>query len=74
MIGELAPFIFPVHLLTLPDRSLVGYSETHARGYLERSATVCAAWERDYDQLQVEALSTVASLAMISTLRKGLEE
>lgn len=72
-LGEMVPFTFPVVLLTLPDRSLVGYNETHARGYLERNPTACAAWARDYDQLQVESLSTVASLAMISTVRKGLQ-
>ncbi len=72
-LGELVPFTFPVVLLTLPDRSVVGYSETNSRGYLERNSTTCAAWERDYDQLQVESLSTVASLAMISTVRKGLQ-
>ena len=72
-LGELVPFTFPVVLLTLPDRSLIGYSETHARGYLERDATICAEWDREYDQLQVESLSTVASLARISTVREGLE-
>ncbi|MEU4582320.1 Scr1 family TA system antitoxin-like transcriptional regulator [Kitasatospora aureofaciens] len=72
-LGEMVPFIFPVVLLTLADRSLVGYSETHARGYLERNSTTCAAWARDYDQLQVESLSTVASLARISNVRKGLQ-
>ena len=40
---------------------------------LERTPAVCAAWERDYDQLPVESLSTVASLGMIRTVRKGCE-
>ncbi|MGC0315220.1 helix-turn-helix domain-containing protein [Kitasatospora acidiphila] len=72
-LGELAPFTFPIVLLTLPDRSVVGYGETHARGYLERGRVMCANWERDYDQLVVESLSTVASLDVIRTVRKGLE-
>lgn len=72
-LGELTPFAFPLVLLTQPDRSVIGYSETNARGYLERNSTTCAAWERDYDQLMCESLSTVASLARISTVRKGLE-
>jgi hypothetical protein len=72
-LGELNPFVFPVSLLYLPDRSLICYTETHARGYLERTPAVCAAWERDYDQLPVESLSTVASLGMIRTVRKGCE-
>ncbi len=71
-LGELTPFVFPLVLLTQPDRSVIGYSETNARGYLERDSTICAAWERDYDQLLVESQSTVASLKSISTVRKGL--
>ncbi|MCC9306793.1 helix-turn-helix transcriptional regulator [Kitasatospora sp. RB6PN24] len=72
-LGELNPFTFPIVLLTLPDRSVVGYGETHARGYLERGRLTCAAWERDYDQLVVESLATVASLDRIRAVRKGLE-
>ncbi|PYC88314.1 DNA-binding protein [Streptomyces tateyamensis] len=72
-LGELNPFVFPVFLLYLPDRSLVGYTETHARGYLERAPATCAGWERDYDQLPVESLSTVASLRVIRTVRRGYE-
>ena len=58
---------------TVRTQEQSGYSETNARGYLERNSTACAAWKRDYDQLMVESLSTVASLAMISTVRKGLQ-
>ncbi|GAB2715621.1 hypothetical protein GCM10010442_40680 [Kitasatospora kifunensis] len=72
-LGELVPFVFPVVLLTMPDRSFVGYNETHARGYVERNPAVCAAWKRDYDRLQVESPSTVASITVISSIRKGFE-
>lgn len=72
-LGELVPFFFPVVLLTLPNRALLGYSETHSRGYLERNATTCAAWERDYDQLLAESLPTGPSLDLIRAVRKGLE-
>ncbi len=60
-------------LLTLADRTVVGYTESQLKGYLERGRDTVAAWERDYDQLQVESLSKVASLAMIRAVRKELE-
>ncbi|MFF1902727.1 helix-turn-helix domain-containing protein [Kitasatospora sp. NPDC058218] len=72
-LAEHRPFMLPVVLLTLPDRSVVGYAESQLRGYLERGRTAIAAWEEDYDQLQVESLSTAASLAMIRAVRKDLE-
>lgn len=72
-LAEHVPFTMPVVLLTLPDRSVVGYAESQLRGYLERGREPIASWERDYDQLQVESLSKVASLAMIRAVRKELE-
>jgi hypothetical protein len=72
-LAEHVPFTMPVVLLTLPDRSVIGYAESQLRGNLERGREPVAAWERDYDRLQVESLSTVASLAMIRAARKELE-
>ena len=72
-LAEHVPFTLPVVLLTLPDRTVVGYAESQLRGYLERGRDATSAWERDYDQLQVESLSKVASLAMIRAVRKELE-
>ncbi|GAB2707405.1 helix-turn-helix domain-containing protein [Kitasatospora kifunensis] len=72
-LAEHRPFVLPVVLLTLPDRTVVGYAETQLRGYLERGREAVSAWERDYDQLQVESLSKRASLAMIRAARKELE-
>ncbi|MCC9311450.1 Scr1 family TA system antitoxin-like transcriptional regulator [Kitasatospora sp. RB6PN24] len=72
-LGELVPFLFPIVLLTMPDRSVIGYTETHARGYVERRSAVCAAWERGYDRLQVEAMSTAASSDVIRSIGKGFE-
>ncbi|MEE1827653.1 DUF5753 domain-containing protein [Streptomyces sp. BE20] len=72
-LAEQRPFVPPLVLLTLPDRTAVGYAESQLRGYLERGRTTIAAWEADYDQLQVELLSTAASLAMIRAVRKDLE-
>ncbi|WP_063771950.1 helix-turn-helix domain-containing protein [Kitasatospora mediocidica] len=72
-LAEHRPFTLPVVLLTQPDRTVVGYAESQLRGYLERSRDPILAWERDYDQLQVESLSKMASLATIRAVRKELE-
>ncbi|MFF3005656.1 helix-turn-helix domain-containing protein [Kitasatospora sp. NPDC057940] len=72
-LGEHIPFTMPIVLLTLPDRSTIGYAESQARGILERDRKTVEAWSRDYDQLQVESLSKVASLAKIRTVRKDYE-
>ncbi|MFE1318090.1 helix-turn-helix domain-containing protein [Kitasatospora phosalacinea] len=71
-LGERAPFKMPLILLDLPDRVVVGYAESQARGHLERGREAVAAWSREYDLLQVESLSTAASLAMIRAVRKEL--
>ncbi|MCG6497977.1 helix-turn-helix transcriptional regulator [Kitasatospora sp. A2-31] len=71
-LGEHLPFKMPVTLLDLPDGSVVGYAESHARGHLERKRETITAWEREYDQLVVEALPKAASLALIHKARKEL--
>ncbi|MFE7491914.1 DUF5753 domain-containing protein [Kitasatospora sp. NPDC057541] len=71
-LGEHLPFALPVTLLDLPDGSVVGYAESHARGYLERVRETVRAWERQYDQLVVEALPKAASLALVHKARKEL--
>lgn len=71
-LGENLPFTMPVTLLDLPDGSVVGYAESHARGHLERARETVTAWERDYDQLVVEALSKTSSLKLIHKARKEL--
>lgn len=72
-LGEHRPFLLPVVLLTLPDRSVVGYAESQLRGHLERERKTVAVWERDYDHLQMEAPSQRASLDMIRAVRRDLE-
>ncbi|MDH6705782.1 transcriptional regulator with XRE-family HTH domain [Kitasatospora sp. MAA19] len=72
-LGENRPFAHPVTLLTMPNRSLLGYSETHQRGFLERDAETLADWAREYDRLQAEALPLAASLELIRVVRKGFE-
>ena len=72
-LGEGRPLSHPVALLTLPNRTMLGYTETLQRGYLERDAEAVAAWAGDYDRLQVEALPQAASLALIRAVRKEFE-
>ncbi|MEU3569245.1 helix-turn-helix transcriptional regulator [Kitasatospora sp. NPDC036755] len=72
-LGEHVPFTMPIVLLTLRDRSIVGYAESQARGIVERGRKAVDAWDSDYDQLQVESLPKVASLDVIRTARKDLE-
>lgn len=72
-MGELRPLLLPVVLLTMGDRSLVGYTESASRGYLERDEDLIRAWERAYDQLQAGALHPAASLDLIRAIRKELQ-
>jgi hypothetical protein len=71
-MGEDRPFALPVHLLTLPDRSLTGYTESEGQGHLQRDPNILTAWERNYHRLQVGALSEAASLELIRAARKEL--
>ncbi|MQS10926.1 helix-turn-helix domain-containing protein [Streptomyces kaniharaensis] len=71
-MGERRSLALPVVLLTMPDRSMLGYTESQERGFLTRESETVTAWARDYDRLQVGAGSDVASLEMIRTARKDL--
>ncbi|WP_240138827.1 helix-turn-helix domain-containing protein [Streptomyces sp. MUM 178J] len=70
-MGARRPFSLPVTVLTMPDRSLVSYAESAHRGHLERESTFVLPMVAAYHQLQAEALSQAASVAMIEQLRKG---
>ncbi|RDG36707.1 helix-turn-helix domain-containing protein [Streptomyces corynorhini] len=70
-IGENRPFKRLVNLLTLPDRSVMSYVESETNGYLDREITSVLPLVRAYHQLQAEALSQAASVAMINEVRKG---
>ncbi|BAJ28138.1 putative transcriptional regulator [Kitasatospora setae KM-6054] len=72
-LAERVPFRMPVVLLTLADRSILGYAESLARGHVERDRKTVTAWSGRYDRLQVESLSMAASLARIQAVRKELE-
>lgn len=71
-IGERRTFDLPVNLLTLSDRSVLCYAESQAQGHLDREATSVVPMLTAYHQLQGEAMSPAASVAMISELRKGI--
>lgn len=70
-MGVRRPLSLPVYVLTLPDRSLMSYAESAQRGHLERESTFVLPVLTAYHQLQAEALSQAASVAMIEELRKG---
>ncbi|MFJ7493041.1 Scr1 family TA system antitoxin-like transcriptional regulator [Streptomyces sp. NPDC097727] len=64
-IGARRPFNLPVNLLTLPDRSMVSYAESHSQGHVDRESSSVLPLLTAYHQLQAEALSQAASVAMI---------
>jgi DNA-binding XRE family transcriptional regulator len=70
-MGERRTFDLPVNLLTMADRSVLCYAESQAQGHLDREAMSVVPMLTAYHQLQAEALSQAASVAMISQLRKG---
>ncbi|WEV27231.1 helix-turn-helix transcriptional regulator [Streptomyces sp. 71268] len=70
-IGERRPFDLPINLLTMTDRSVVTYAESHAQGHLERESGFVLSALADYHQLQAESLSQAETVAMIEEVRKG---
>ncbi len=71
-MGTLRPFPSAVTLMTMPDGSRVGYTETLDRGYLERDRTTVDQWFRRYDRLQVDGPTQAASLELIRVARRDL--
>ncbi|MFE3522034.1 helix-turn-helix domain-containing protein [Streptomyces sp. NPDC059161] len=70
-LGERRAFDLPVTLLTLPDRAHVAYAESAQQGRLERDMRFVQPLLTAYHQLQAEALSQAASVAVIEEARKG---
>ncbi|MEU4794969.1 helix-turn-helix transcriptional regulator [Streptomyces sp. NPDC023327] len=70
-MGAGRPFDLPITVLTLADRSLLSYAESAQHGHLERESTFVVPTLTAYHQLQTEALSQRASVAMIEELRRG---
>ncbi|MFD4530877.1 Scr1 family TA system antitoxin-like transcriptional regulator [Kitasatospora sp. NPDC058397] len=72
-LGEDRPFALPMVLLTLPDQSFLGYSESEGRSHLERDTERLSTWRKQYDRLQVGALAETATLEWMRAARKGIE-
>ncbi|MFJ9816147.1 helix-turn-helix transcriptional regulator [Streptomyces sp. NPDC101151] len=70
-MGARRPFSLPVTVLTMKDRSLMSYAESAQRGHLEREIAFVLPMLTAYHQLQAEALSQAATVAMIEEFRKG---
>ncbi len=70
-LGARRAFNLPVNLLTLADRSVLCYAESQTQGHLDRDSTSVLPMLTAYHQLQGEALSPAASVAMINQFRKG---
>ncbi|UJB44647.1 helix-turn-helix domain-containing protein [Streptomyces sp. A1-5] len=71
-MGEHRPVTLPITVLTLPDRSLMSYAESAQRGHLDRDSASALPMLTAYHQLQADALSQAASVALINELRKGI--
>lgn len=61
-----------VYLLTLADRAVLAYGESHLQGQVEKQQSLVVPILNAYHQLQGEALSQAASIEMIRQLRKGI--
>jgi hypothetical protein len=72
-LPEPVPFSGLVTLLTFRDRAVEGYTESAERGFVIRESETVVQWERAYDRLQAEALSTAASLALIRDAREDMK-
>ncbi|MGW4375691.1 helix-turn-helix domain-containing protein [Streptomyces albidoflavus] len=70
-MGPRRPLSLPLILLTMPDRSLIAYAESSHHGRLDRNKDAVVPLLTAYHQLQAEAMSQAASVAMIEQLRKG---
>ncbi|MFG2407507.1 Scr1 family TA system antitoxin-like transcriptional regulator [Streptomyces brevispora] len=70
-LGERRAFDLPLYILTLPDRSLMSYAESAQQGQLEQDMKFVQPLLTAYHQLQAEAASQAASVAMINEVRKG---
>ncbi|MCX4744246.1 helix-turn-helix transcriptional regulator [Kitasatospora sp. NBC_01287] len=69
-MGEARSFDLPINLLTLPDHSVAAYSESAQQGHLERDPDAVRPLLTAYHQLQVEALSQAASVALLRKVRE----
>ncbi|MER8044359.1 helix-turn-helix transcriptional regulator [Streptomyces sp. NPDC094032] len=68
--GELLPFTRQVSLPTLADRSVIAYTESHLRGFVERESGPVRALLMRFLQLQSVSLSQADSVALIRSARQ----
>ncbi|MDH6116412.1 transcriptional regulator with XRE-family HTH domain [Kitasatospora sp. GAS204A] len=71
-LGERSPMWQSLHLLNLPDGSVVGYSESLHEGSLVRDHAKVSLWQRQYALLQIASLSQEASLDLIRKARQDM--
>ncbi|WP_344440963.1 helix-turn-helix transcriptional regulator [Kitasatospora nipponensis] len=71
-MGENLQLWQSLHLLVLPDHSLIGYSESVHQGTLVRDQTKSGRWGRRYALLQIAALPQAASMDLIRKARQDL--
>ncbi|MFG3100388.1 Scr1 family TA system antitoxin-like transcriptional regulator [Streptomyces sp. NPDC048182] len=71
-MGERRSADLPLYLLTMSDMAVIAYAESQIRGHLERDSMPVLNLLTAYHQLQAEALSQAASVAMIEEVRKGI--
>ncbi|WP_245984671.1 helix-turn-helix domain-containing protein [Streptomyces tateyamensis] len=72
-MGEARSLDLPVYLLTQRNGTVLSYAESAQRGQVERDPDAVRPLLTAYHQLQVEALSQGASVALISKVRKELQ-
>ncbi|MEU8541724.1 helix-turn-helix transcriptional regulator [Streptomyces sp. NPDC048717] len=71
-LGARRPFDLPLYVLTMLDRSLMSYAESAQQGHLERDTPSVVPLLTGYHQLQADAPSQKASMALIDEARKGM--
>jgi transcriptional regulator with XRE-family HTH domain len=72
-MGEARSLDLPINLLTMRDGSVMAYGESALRGQVERDTDAVRPLLTAYHQLQVEALSQAASVALIGKVRRELQ-
>ncbi|MGX2996497.1 helix-turn-helix domain-containing protein [Streptomyces sp. JNUCC 64] len=70
-MGERRPFDLPLYLLSMADRSMYAYAESQLQGFFEQESEFVLPLLTAYHQLQGEALSQGASMALIRQAMKG---
>jgi hypothetical protein len=71
-MGAARSFDFPISILTMPDRSLVSYSESALRGDLEQDDARVLPFLRSYHHLQAASLSPRDSVKLINRVLQEL--